>query len=101
VNSYKINEKINNNSGKYNTNVVSKKNVRPTCMYKEHKTNDQVLCEANTYKKLFDKIKQRQCRFLGHMICGEGMENLVTTGKILGKRDRCRQKRKKDLGLRL
>jgi hypothetical protein len=62
--------------------------------YKEHKTNDQVLCEANTYRKLFNKIKQRQCRFMGHMMHGQGIENLVTTGKIPGKRDRGRQKRK-------
>jgi hypothetical protein len=62
--------------------------------YKEHKTTDQVLCEANTVRKLFNKIKQRQCRFIGHVIRGEGMENLVTTGKIPGKRDRGRQREK-------
>jgi hypothetical protein len=62
--------------------------------YKEHKTNDQVIYEANTFKKLFNKIKQRQCRLMGHMICGEGMKNLVNTGKILGKRDRGRQRDK-------
>jgi hypothetical protein len=55
--------------------------------YKKHKTNNQVLCEANTYRKLFNKIKQRQCRFIGHVIHGGGMENLLTTGKIQGKRD--------------
>jgi hypothetical protein len=27
--------------------------------YKEHKTNDKVLCEANTYRKLLNLIKQR------------------------------------------
>ena len=62
--------------------------------YKEHKTNDQVLCEANTVRKLFNKIRQRQCRFLGHVIREEGIENLVTTGKIPGKRDRGRQREK-------
>jgi hypothetical protein len=36
-----------------------------------------VLCEANTVRKLFNKIKQRQCRFIGHVFRGEGMENLV------------------------
>jgi ribosomal 50S subunit-associated protein YjgA (DUF615 family) len=35
----------------------------------------------------FNKIKKRQCRFIGHMIRGEGMEKLVTTGKIPVKRD--------------
>jgi hypothetical protein len=62
--------------------------------YKEHKTNDQVLCEANTVRKLFNKIRQRQCSFIGHVIRGEGMENLVTTGKFPGKRDRGRQREK-------
>jgi hypothetical protein len=62
--------------------------------YKEHKTNVQVFCEANTYRKLFNKIMQRQFRFIGHVIRGEGMENLVTTCKIQGKRDRGRQREK-------
>jgi inosine/xanthosine triphosphate pyrophosphatase family protein len=56
----------------------------------KNKTNDQVL--SNTYSKLLNKIKQRQCRFIGHVIRGEGMENLVATGKIQGKRDRGGQK---------
>jgi hypothetical protein len=43
-----------------------------------------VLCEVNKYRKLLNLIKQRQCRF----ILGEGMENLVTSGKVQGKRDR-------------
>jgi hypothetical protein len=50
--------------------------------YKEHKTNDQVLSEANTVRKLFNKIRQRQCRFLGHVIREEGMENLVTKNLV-------------------
>jgi hypothetical protein len=53
-----------------------------------------VLCEANTSRKLFNKIKQRQYRFIGHVTCGEIMENLVTTGKIQGIRDRGRQRKK-------
>jgi hypothetical protein len=47
-----------------------------------------------TVRKLFNKIRQRQCRFIGHVIRGEGMENLVTTGQIPGKRDRARQREK-------
>jgi hypothetical protein len=54
----------------------------------------KVLCEANTVRKLFNKIKQRQCRFKDHVIRGEGVENLLTTGKIPGKRDRGRQREK-------
>jgi inosine/xanthosine triphosphate pyrophosphatase family protein len=61
--------------------------------YKEHKTNDQVLCEANTVRKLFNKIRQRQCRFIDHVVHDEGMEILVTTGKLPGKRDRGRKRK--------
>jgi hypothetical protein len=50
-----------------------------------------VLGEANTYRKLFNKIKQRHCRFIGYVMRGEGMENLVTTSKIPRKRHRGRQ----------
>jgi hypothetical protein len=42
-----------------------------------------------TDRKLLNKIKQRKCRFMGHVMRGE---NLVTTGKIQGKRDRGRQR---------
>jgi hypothetical protein len=63
-------------------------------IYKKHKTNDQVFYEANTYRKLLNKIYQRQCRFICHVVCGEGMENLLTTGKIQGKRDKGRQMEK-------
>jgi ribosomal 50S subunit-associated protein YjgA (DUF615 family) len=59
--------------------------------YKEQKTNDQVLCEA-TVRKLFNKIKQRQCRFICLAMRGEEMENLVATSNIQGKRDRNRQR---------
>jgi hypothetical protein len=34
-------------------------------------------------------------RFIGHMIRGQGMENIVTTGKIQGKRFREVDKEKK------
>jgi hypothetical protein len=55
--------------------------------YKEHRTNDQLLREDNTSRKVINKIRQIQCRLIGHIICGGAMENLVT-GKILGKRSR-------------
>jgi hypothetical protein len=44
------------------------------------------------YRTLFNKMKQRQCRFIGHVMHVEGLENLVTTGKIHGKRDKGRQR---------
>jgi hypothetical protein len=61
--------------------------------YKEHKTNNQVLCEANTDRNLLNKMKQRQCMFIDHVMRGEGMENLITTGKLQGKREVDKEKR--------
>lgn len=61
--------------------------------YKEHKTNDQVLCDVNASRKLFNKLKQRQCSLIEHVMLCKRMKYLVTTGKNQGKRDKCRQKR--------
>jgi hypothetical protein len=36
--------------------------LRESC--KERTTNDQVLCEANTDRKLLNKIKYSQCKFM-------------------------------------
>ena len=62
--------------------------------YKDHKTNEQVLSEANTTRKLMNKLRKRQCKFIGHVLRREGMEKLATTGQFLGKRGRGRQREK-------
>ena len=36
------------------------------------------------------KIRERQARFFGHVMRRDGMENIITTGKIIGKKSRGR-----------
>jgi hypothetical protein len=45
---------------------------RISVSYREHRTNDQVLSEANTSRKLVSKMRQRQCRLIGHKMLGGG-----------------------------
>ena len=60
--------------------------------YIEHVTNEEVLRRANVKRALCKKIRQGQARFFGHIMRKESMEQLVTTGKIPGKRSRGRQR---------
>ena len=48
------------------------------------KTNEQVLQETNEDRKLIREIRRRQSTFFGHVMRRNGLENLVTTGKIEG-----------------
>jgi hypothetical protein len=58
----------------------------------EKKTNEEVLKTSNTKRKLMQTIRKRQLEFFGHIMRKEGLENLVTTGKIEGRRARGRQR---------
>ena len=58
----------------------------------ERKTNEDVLKEANTKRKLLNKIRKRQGKFFGHIMRQESLEKLVTTGKINGKRGQGKQR---------
>ena len=60
----------------------------------DRKTNEQVLQEANENRKLIREIRRRQSKFVGHIMRRNKLENLVTTGKIEGKRTRGRQRSK-------
>ena len=60
--------------------------------YTEHVTNVEVLCRANTKRKLLCEMVNRQVKFFGHVMRKEEMENLVTTGYVEGKRARGRQR---------
>ena len=53
-------------------------------------TNDDCLKQANETRTLYTTIRQRQTAFLGHVMRREALENIVTTGKIEGKRGRGR-----------
>ena len=53
--------------------------------------NEEVLQRAGTGIKLILEIRTKHMRFLGHLMRKDGLENLVLTGKIEGKRSRGRQ----------
>ena len=61
----------------------------------DHVTNEEVLRRrAGTERNLLRTIWRRQIEFLGHVMRKEGLENLMLMGRIEGKRDRGRQRRK-------
>ena len=57
-------------------------------------TNEEVLHRAGTKRWIIRTIAKRQVSFFGHVIRKEKIEQLVTTGKIIGRRSRGRQPRK-------
>ena len=58
----------------------------------EHVTNEEVLTRAGTKRELMMTIRQRQLRFLGHVMRKDELENVVLTGKIEGTRNRGRKR---------
>src|ERR1700729_34138 len=58
------------------------------------KSNEEVLKEAEEIRRLITLIRKRQSKFVGHVWRRCGMEHILTTGKIEGKRDRGRQREK-------
>ena len=58
----------------------------------EHVTNEEVLTRAGTKRELMMTIRQRQLRFLGHVMRKNELENVVLTGKIEGTRNRGRKR---------
>ena len=58
----------------------------------KHVSNEEILHRVGNPEHLMDIIRDRQLRFLGHVIREDGVEKLVLTGKIGGKRDRGRQR---------
>ncbi|GFO36016.1 hypothetical protein PoB_006252100 [Plakobranchus ocellatus] len=61
--------------------------------------SNSVLEEAHTTRLLISKIRKRQATFFGHVMRREGLENLVTTGMLEGKRSRGKQREKLIEGL--
>ncbi len=45
-----------------------------------------------TKRRLILNIRKRQLKFLGHIMRKEGLENLILTGRIEGKRDKGNQR---------
>jgi len=58
----------------------------------EMKSNEVILKEAKARRTLINKIRKRHATFFGHVMRRGGLEHLVTTGKINGKRSRGRQR---------
>ncbi|GFR96371.1 hypothetical protein ElyMa_006296100 [Elysia marginata] len=58
------------------------------------KTNEEVLNETETTRSLINRIRKRQATFVGHIKRREGLENLLTTGKLEGGRGKVRQREK-------
>ena len=56
----------------------------------DHITNEEVLRKAGCQRKLMFNIRKRQLLFLGHVIRKEGLEELVLSGKVDGKKGRGR-----------
>ncbi|GFO10081.1 endonuclease-reverse transcriptase [Plakobranchus ocellatus] len=58
------------------------------------KTNEEVPKETESTRSLMSRIRRRQAKFVGHIMRREGLENLVTTGRMEGKKSRGRQREK-------
>ena len=58
----------------------------------DHVTNEEVLRRAGTERKIMKTIRKRQIEFLGHVMRKEGLEELMLTGRVNGKRSRGRQR---------
>ena len=52
----------------------------------EKKSNENVFEEAGVHRTLMKRIRQRQLAFLGHMLRKHGLENLMVTRRIDGKK---------------
>ncbi|GFR77493.1 endonuclease-reverse transcriptase [Elysia marginata] len=60
------------------------------------KMNKEVLKETETTRSFMNRIRRRQAKFVAHIMRREGLdlENLVTTGRMEGKKSRGRQREK-------
>ena len=56
----------------------------------ERKTNEEVLAMANANHEILTHIRERQLRFLGHVLRRDGIEKLVVEGKLEGRKSRGR-----------
>ena len=62
--------------------------------WKDRETNKSVFQRAEVGRQLLAEVKKRQMKFFGLVIRKDGIENLVFTGKIEGKRAQRRQRYK-------
>ena len=57
-------------------------------------TNEECLKRMDVKRCIIDNIRKRRATFVGHIMRRGGIENIVTTGKIEGKRSRGRPREK-------
>jgi hypothetical protein len=57
-------------------------------------TNENILKQINEKRKTIKELRKKQSRFIGHILRKGKLENIVTTGKINGRKDRGRQREK-------
>ena len=55
-------------------------------------SNKEVLRRAGVQRKMIHEMLIRQLKFMGHITCKQGLENLALTGKIVGRRSRGRRR---------
>ena len=56
------------------------------------RTNAEVMEEAGLTRSLVNRIRKQQATFVGHILRRKGLEHLVITGKMEGRRGRGRQR---------
>ena len=57
-------------------------------------SNEAILNQANEERRLIKEVRMRQSKFIGHILRKGKIEYLVTKAKIMGRRDRGRQREK-------
>ena len=57
-------------------------------------SNENILKQTNEKRRIITKLRKRQSKFIGHILRKGKLEHLVTTGKIIGRRDRGKQREK-------
>ena len=62
--------------------------------YPPPRTNESILNELGKKLTLKSKIRKQQANFFGHAMRRQGLENLITTARVLGKRSRGRPREK-------
>ena len=60
----------------------------------EKRTNESILNELGKKLTLKSKIRKQQANFFGHAMRRQGLENLITTARVLGKRSEGRPREK-------
>ena len=58
--------------------------------YKDKISNETILLMSDSNRSIVNRIRTRQARFLGHVMRRKGLEHLLVTGSLCGKKDKGR-----------